>query len=95
MASKKRKNLSVDEKIDALLCLDKGEKKSVVAKRLGIPPNTLSTWIKNKDKIMATYECNNPERKRPRMSTYTDIESALLEWFKQARSNAVVVSDRC
>ena len=60
MASKKRKNLSVDEKIDALLCLEKGEKKSVVAKRLGIPPNTLSTWIKNKDKIMATYECNNP-----------------------------------
>ena len=40
MASEKRKNLTVDEKIDALLCIEKGEKKSV-AKRLGIPANTL------------------------------------------------------
>ena len=40
MASEKRKNLSIDEKIDVLLCLEKGEKMSVVAKRLGIPPIT-------------------------------------------------------
>ena len=92
MASEKRKNLTVDEKIDALLCIEKGEKKSVVAKRLGIPANTLSTWIKNKDKIMQTYDYNNPERKRQRLSAYTDVEHALLEWFKQARSKSVAVS---
>jgi len=36
MASRKRKNISVDEKIDGLLSVEKGEKKSTVAKKLRI-----------------------------------------------------------
>jgi len=59
--AKNEKKLSIDEKIDALLCLQKGEKKFSISKQLGIPANTLSTWIKNKDKILDTYDCNNPE----------------------------------
>ena len=92
MATQKRKNLSVDEKISALLDVGKGAKKSDVAKRFGIPANTLSTWIKNKHKIMETYDCSNPERKRQRLSTYDDIERALIDWFKQTRGNTVPVS---
>lgn len=85
----KRKNLSVDDKI---LAVDKGAKKVDVAKRLGIPANTLSTWLKNRDKIFETYDYNNPNRKRQRQSAFADIEVALLRWFTQARANGVAVS---
>lgn len=88
----KRKSLSVDDKIDAILAVDKGGKKSDIALRLGIPPNTLSTWIKNRDKIFSTYDGTNPTRKRQRLSAYADVEEALLRWFMQARSNSVAVS---
>jgi len=88
----KRKSLSVDEKIEAILAVDKGEKKSAIALRLGIPPNTLSTWIKNRDKIFSTYDITNPCRKRQRLSAYADVEEALLRWFQQARTNSVAIS---
>jgi len=35
MGSEKQKNLSVDEKIDGLLCLEKSEKKLVIRKTVG------------------------------------------------------------
>lgn len=63
MTSQKRKSLSVDEKVIALLCVENGERKTDVAQQLGIPLNTLSTWIKNKEKIMSTADNNNPDRK--------------------------------
>ena len=88
----KRKNLSVDDKIEAILAVDKGQKKCEIARRFGIPANTLSTWIKNRDKIFETYDANNPNRKRQRLSMYTDVEEALLRWFTHARTNAVAVS---
>ena len=63
-----------------------------IAARLGIPPNTLSTWIKNGDKIFLTYDSTNPSRKRLRLSPYADVEEALLRWFQQARTNSVAIS---
>ena len=92
MTSQKRKSLAVDDKVNALLCVENGEKKTDVAQRLGIPLSTLSTWIKNKEKIMATSDCNNPDRKRQRASNFADVEEALLDWFKQARTNLIPVS---
>lgn len=88
----KRKSCYIDDKMDAILSVDKGEKKSDIAKRLEIPLNTLSTWIKNKDKIFATYDESSPDRKRQRTSTYADVEQALLIWFTKARSNSVAVT---
>ena len=92
MASKKRKNLTVDDKIESLLAVEKGEKKVSVAARFDVPANTLSTWIKNKDKIFSTYDGSNPARKRQRSSNFADLEQALFQWFKQARTNAVAIS---
>ena len=37
---------------------------------------------------------NNSVQKRQQMSSCCEIESALLEWLKQARTNSVAVSGR-
>ena len=50
--------------------------------------------MKNKEKILKAVESSSylPERKRLRTAAHTDIEKALLLWFKQARSLNVPVS---
>ena len=50
--------------------------------------------MKNKRKILEAFESSTfgPDRKRLRTAAHTDIEDALLLWFKQARSLGVPVS---
>ena len=45
------KSLTLDQKIAAIKEVEKGiKKKSEIAKDFGIPPNSLSTYLKNKEK---------------------------------------------
>lgn len=88
----KRKSLTVNNKIEALLSIDRGEKKSEISKRLNVAKSTLSTWIKSRDKIFKTCDNSNPNRKRYRQADFNDIEEALLRWFTQARLNALPIS---
>ena len=50
--------------------------------------------MKNKRKTIEAFESSTfrPDRKRLRTAAYTDVEDALLLWFKQARSQGVPVS---
>lgn len=44
--------------------VEQGEKsKSTIAKDLGVPLNTLSTWLKKKESIIDAYQQLNPKRK--------------------------------
>ena len=43
------------QKYEALQEVAKGAPKSTVARKYNLPNNTLSTWIKNKDKIIQSY----------------------------------------
>ena len=53
MSSKRKCNCqSLDKKLAALREVEKGRKKKDIANEFGIPQNTLSTWIKNKHKII-------------------------------------------
>ena len=61
-------------------------KKDIVAK-YGIPHNTLSIIVKNREKIESlTSSDQQPERKRQRKYASADVDRALFLWFKQARS---------
>ena len=54
---KKTKNvLPIKRKYNALQEILSGISKYSVAKKYGIPKNTVSTWLANKDKILAVYE---------------------------------------
>jgi len=78
--SKKRKLdvRTIQEKYEAIQAVAQGKKKVLVAKDLGIPSNTLSTWLKNKDKIVQAYESSTfgPATKRMRTADFPDVEKA-------------------
>ena len=52
IASKRKlSRKSIKDKYSALKEVEDGKRKSQVTAKYGIPKNTLSTWLKNKDKI--------------------------------------------
>lgn len=69
--------------------IEKGSKtKKQIAAEYGVPSNTLSTWLKNKESIKLNFLAGDiePERKKARQAKFPEVESALLTWFKSARS---------
>ena len=89
--SQKRKltSYTIEQRYKVLTLLDKGEKASKIAKEYGIPKNKISTWNKpeNREKIVKEYEAGavDSKRKRFREGKYSDIEEALMKWFKDVR----------
>ena len=78
----------------AIKDVDSGSKKSIVANKVGIPLNTLSTWLKNREKIeeAVTQNAVVGQRKRQRAGQFEDVEEALLCWFRDALKNNVPIN---
>jgi len=85
----KRKCLSIKEKKLILDELDKGVKKKHIALKFGIPPNSLSTIIKNRDKIG---NCESTNSKRLKTCVYEDVDEAVLKWIQTMRDKNVPIS---
>jgi hypothetical protein len=70
------------------------EPKKDVAARFDILSNTLSTILKNKEKIVESYEklTISPARKRHRLSTHENVDAALYDWFKEKRNQNIPIS---
>ena len=67
--------------------------KKEIAAKYGIPHNTLSTIVKNREKIESLTSSDlQPERKRQRQCSNVDVDNALFMWFKQARGINATVS---
>ena len=64
IASKRKLNTkSIKDEYSTLKEVEDGKTKSQVAAKYGIPKSTLSTWLKNKDKIFeATKKGSNSKR---------------------------------
>lgn len=92
--SKKRKLWTLDVKYNAIVDVEKGLKKTDIASQIGIPHNTLSTWIKQKQQIKEAYEQNKftNDRKKLRTCSYDDVEAALVKWLDKARSHHLPIS---
>lgn len=88
------KTLTFAEKVAAIQEVEKGlKKKSEIAKDFGIPPNTLSTYLKNKEKILnSVTKPSDKDRKRARGPENPDVDECVLKWFKQARDNNIPLS---
>lgn len=87
------KTLTMAEKIAAIKEVEKGtKKKSEIAKDFGIPPNTLSTYLKNKEKILNCESEGVKGRKRLREPENPDVDQCVLKWFKQTRDKKIPVS---
>lgn len=81
---KKKKSLSIEEKIDIINAVESGKKKAEIAAEYGIKKNSLSSIMKNKDKVLEAFESLrfDPKRKRLRTAFYTDLEEALMRWYR-------------
>ncbi|UYV84226.1 hypothetical protein LAZ67_X001588 [Cordylochernes scorpioides] len=89
-----RNSLSLSVKLQILREIEvEKKKKTDVAQKHNIPQSSLSTIIKNSEKIhQQALHAGESSRKRARGSTYADVDKALLQWFKQARSAALPVN---
>ena len=94
IASKRKLNKkSIKDKYSALTEVEDGNTKSQVAAKYCIPKNTLSTWLKNKDKIFeATKKGSNSKRQRLRQGTFANLDQAMFKWLLVVRSRDVAVS---
>ena len=81
------------KKCEALQKVAKRVAKSTVARKYDVPNNALSTWIKNKDKIMQSYrECGNVKRRRTRYMPNESLNKAVYKWLLTVRSKNAIVN---
>ena len=81
IASKRKLNTKfIKDKYSALKEVEDGKRKLQVAAKYGIPKNTLSTWLKNKDKIFeAMKKGSNSKRQRLRKDTCANLDQAMYK----------------
>ena len=64
-----------------------------VVNTFGNSQSQVSQILKSKEKLLSAQCSNvNPSRKRARKSTHEDLEDALLQCFKQAKSRGLLIS---
>ena len=84
---------SIKDKYNVLKEVEDGKMKSQVAAKYGIPKNTLSTWLINKNKIIkATKKESNSKRQCLRQGTFANLDQAVFKWLLLVRSRDVAVS---
>ena len=59
--------------------------------KFGVPENTISTWIKIKEKIFQALEERAPNTKKLRGCQYEKVYKALFEWFDLQRSQNIPI----
>ncbi|CAM1308249.1 Uncharacterised protein g4794 [Pycnogonum litorale] len=95
MSKRKLITKNIEQKYEILLEVERGLKSKLqIAKENGIPPNTLSTWIKNSVIIKSAYTQHKflPHCKRMRLAKEETLEQVLLMWFNVARDKSFPVS---
>ncbi|XP_015264516.1 PREDICTED: tigger transposable element-derived protein 4 [Gekko japonicus] len=92
--TRKKKSLSIKDKIDIMTAMESGMKKSDIVAKYGIKKNSLSSIMKSKDRVLEAFESLqfDPKRKRLRTAFYTDLEEALVKWYRMVRGLNVTIS---
>ena len=80
------------EKCQALRDLENGISNRNVAEKYGMPKNTVSTWLKNKEKLFTALEKSSNKRKTVRESCYPDIDNVVFKWFLFQRGKSISIN---
>ena len=94
MATNSRLQLTSRQKIDIISSIENGEKQASVCKRRNLAKTTVSSIWKNREILKRNFSSSefSLDCKRFRPSNQKDVDAALLEWFKQARSLNIPIS---
>ena len=84
MATNSKKPLTIRQRIDLITRIENGEPQTSVCKRLNISKST----VNSRETLKRSYDSSeiSVDCKRIRSSNFTQVDTALLEWFKQARN---------
>ncbi|GJQ76772.1 hypothetical protein Trydic_g15612 [Trypoxylus dichotomus] len=82
----KRKVLTLDDKVVVINAIESGRKKADVCRQFGLVNSTVGTIIKNKEKILKSFDEGGAQAKKIRLPEKPDVDSALIKWFSQCRS---------
>ncbi|XP_056641291.1 tigger transposable element-derived protein 4-like [Diorhabda sublineata] len=88
----KRKSLTIEEKANIIWRLQEGESNTMLSKEFGVSHSTISTVWANKEKIRRCFEEESFLVKKVRRTQHTDLDKALLQWFKQHREKNVPIN---
>ena len=82
---------TLKEKCDILSHIEKDMTNKQTAHKFGVPKNTISTWIKNKEKIFQALEESARRTKKLRDCQYEKVDKALLESFVLQKSQNIPI----
>ncbi|XP_037576660.1 major centromere autoantigen B [Dermacentor silvarum] len=91
MASRKRKPLSIKDKLNILAAVDRNPKRKRIdiANELGLPAATVNTVVSKRKGIETNAMAFSGATKQACEAHHGELEEALLKWFKQARASGV------
>ena len=95
MESRKRKAYTIQDKIEIVDRLRRGESQAAVSRDLGISDSTLRGWLKNETSLRASLgemEAGGSKRKRQRSAQDPQLEKAVITWFNQERAEGTPIS---
>ena len=70
------------EKFQGHKPLEKGMSKKDAAAKYGVPKNTLSTWVKNEEKLLDSLEKeSNIKGQKLRTGNFEMVDKAIFNWF--------------
>ena len=92
MLKRKLSVKTLNEKRKALKDIEKGLSNKDASRKYGVPPNAISTWIKNKGEYFKALEDNCSIKKRKlRQSNFEKLDDVVLRWFLSKRSQHIPI----
>ena len=72
--------------------IEKGLSNKDASRKYGVPPNIISTWIKNKEKYLKAWENNCSSKKQKlRESNFEKLDNVVFRWFLSKRSQNIPI----
>ena len=88
--SKRKLNVkTLIEKCNALNDIEKGLSNKDASVKYGVPTNTISTWVKNKEKYLKALESGSSKKRKLRESDFEKLDNVVFRWFVSKRSQNV------
>ena len=92
MLKRKLSVKTLNEKFNALKDIEKGISNKNASKKYGVPPNSMSTWIKNKYFEVLEDNCFSKKQKL-RESDFEKLDNAAFRWFLSKQSQNIPIVD--
>lgn len=90
---RKRQQISIETKKQIIDASSAKKTYGQLATDFKLPKSTISTIVKDKDRILAAIdEGTGAKRKRLMTGKHVNLEAAVLTWFQQVRSQNVAIS---